>query len=211
MQSRVIVFGDSIAYGAWDSKGGWADRIKQDFHARTSASNFKHKFQLLNASVGGNMTSDIASRISVELPARYSSAWEHTVVLAVGINDTRRPDGIPPDEMIDHLDAALHEIRDRTDKVLIIGLTPLVQAKLPFKGYTYFQADVEERNDLIAGWAKRNNLPFVDLLDEARKSSVYNDSLEDGLHPTDAGHGVLYNIIKPRLQAVMGVPLGDPN
>lgn len=26
---RILVFGDSIVYGAWDTEGGWAERLKK--------------------------------------------------------------------------------------------------------------------------------------------------------------------------------------
>ncbi|TSC67284.1 MAG: hypothetical protein G01um101466_751, partial [Parcubacteria group bacterium Gr01-1014_66] len=41
---NICIFGDSIAYGAWDTHGGWGDRLRSVLHTKTIASDFTSYF-----------------------------------------------------------------------------------------------------------------------------------------------------------------------
>lgn len=47
---RILIFGDSITYGAWDSEGGWADRLKRWAHQHYLANGTK--LQVINLGIG---------------------------------------------------------------------------------------------------------------------------------------------------------------
>lgn len=87
---RILVFGDSIAWGAYDSAGGWADRIKHEVISDFIGDGEKH--QLYNIGIGGETSTGLLARIERETTARYSSSWQFAFVLAIGINDTRDVD-----------------------------------------------------------------------------------------------------------------------
>lgn len=86
---RILVFGDSIAYGAWDTNGGWVDRLKCIAHEQTVKSKGKNKLQIINLGVGSDTSSKILARLETEIKARYSVNWPLILIFNFGINDER--------------------------------------------------------------------------------------------------------------------------
>ena len=49
---EIIVFGDSIAYGAWDKEGGWVQRLRKILDVKT-LSNPDQFYLVYNLSIDG--------------------------------------------------------------------------------------------------------------------------------------------------------------
>ncbi len=60
---RVLIFGDSITYGAWDTEAGWVERLKREAHRQTIQSEGKSKIQILNLGIGGDSSTKILKRM----------------------------------------------------------------------------------------------------------------------------------------------------
>ena len=70
----ITVFGDSVAWGAFDEKkGGWVDRFK-----------LHHSDCVYNLGVSGDKSFDLLKRFQVECVARKPNV----IFFAVGINDS---------------------------------------------------------------------------------------------------------------------------
>ncbi|MFH1400496.1 MAG: GDSL-type esterase/lipase family protein, partial [Nanoarchaeota archaeon] len=84
---RILIFGDSIAYGRGDPDGlGWTGRLAQTFRAK----GFWNDIYTLG--IPGNTSTDVLARIEHECKARSAKRAEddrNTILIAVGNNDTK--------------------------------------------------------------------------------------------------------------------------
>src|SRR4051794_32573375 len=96
MLMRVLVFGDSVIYGAWDSQGGWVDRLKRDYHKRyIETQDYKNNLhQVLNLGIGGDTTVGLVQRMEQEITVRTSKSWPFVFVISIGSNDSCSVDTI---------------------------------------------------------------------------------------------------------------------
>jgi lysophospholipase L1-like esterase len=210
MSARVLVFGDSVTYGAWDPQGGWADRLKRHLHVTSATSDPKtsggQKFQLLNLGIGSDTSTKVLARVEPEITARYSASWPFVFVLAVGINDSRTTNGAAETEEPEfrhNIESVIKTFRQHGDKILIVGLTPVAQADLPFKDAVFHQAAIRQYNTALKDIARAERLPFIDLFETALQDPTYMQSLDDGLHPSESGHTFLSDAIKPALMKLL--------
>ena len=73
MQKRILIFGDSIVYGAWDSEGGWVDRLKRDAHKLYFDTKGETKIQILNCGIGGETSRGLLKRVEQEILSRIGN------------------------------------------------------------------------------------------------------------------------------------------
>lgn len=206
--NRIFCFGDSITYGAWDIKGGWADRLRCHFHELAIKSNFKQVNQVLNLGIGGETSTGLLSRLNNELDIRMWKSWNAVIVIAIGINDSRiNDDSNKPENPVDTYKQNLIEIVTKAQsfsgKILLIGLTPLDVDNLQFKTHTY-------RNDLIQLYdavqeqvASELNVSYLKLFDKVASKSVFFQDMPDHLHPGTEGRRWLFKQIKPKVIELM--------
>ena len=84
----TYVFGDSIAFGLWDSKGGWVDRLKQFVNTHEMHNNLSSYNEIYNLGVDGNTTGQTIDRFEPEVKARLWEGEAYSFIFAIGINDT---------------------------------------------------------------------------------------------------------------------------
>ncbi|MHB1864789.1 MAG: SGNH/GDSL hydrolase family protein [Candidatus Saccharimonadales bacterium] len=204
---RILAFGDSITYGAGDSQGGWADRLKREFHQAKLNEDSDH--QLFNLGIGGDTSRGLLQRIDSEIQIR--TKWPVAVLIAIGVNDTRAIDTkdtyeVPPEEFKDNVKKIVEVAKKYTKRILIIGLTPVDKEILDFKNYWYYNSRIKQYNETLKAIAREENLPFIELLKPmSQKVSAY--LISDGLHPNDKGYEFMLERIRPRvLEMVKGIP-----
>jgi len=205
-KARIYVFGDSIAYGAWDSQGGWPDRLKRKLHQITLSSNHKLKFQLFNLGIGGDNSSSLVKRFQNELKARYRTDWPAVVLIAVGTNDARHAKNSKPLTSVNQYKANLEKIINTTlqytDKVILVGITPVKDEKQLFKGMFFDNKLLVKYNEVITDLAKKHQLFKVDL---SKKFFLTDKELysRDGVHPNDEGHQIITNLVWQQLEKLL--------
>ena len=86
---KIFIFGDSIAYGAWDPAGGWVERLRQWLFV-TTRDEYNLGTFLYNLSVVGDTTTDLLKRFLPEIEARQSGDM---IFFAAGLNDAQFVDG----------------------------------------------------------------------------------------------------------------------
>ncbi len=199
---RVLVFGDSITYGAWDSEGGWADRLKRWAHQQYVANGTK--LQVINLGVGGDTSRKILARIENEIRARHSSSWPFMIVLSLGTNDGRVREGVvevPQDEFAENYRKVVSIAKSFTEKVIIVGLPPLGAPELDFKAMRYSDETTQAYERETKNIADDENLPFVDV----RPLFVGPDLFApDRLHPNNHGHEIIYKAVKTEVEKLLG-------
>jgi acyl-CoA thioesterase I len=197
---RILAFGDSITYGAGDSQGGWADRLKKEFHQAKLSEEADH--QLFNLGIGGDTSRGLLKRIDPEVQIR--TKWPVTVLIAIGVNDTRAIDTkdnyeVPLEEYKDNVLKIIQIAKKYTKKILIIGLTPVTHPELDFKKYWYFNQRIEQYNEALKAIAQQESLPFVELFSPMQAENIEDYFIKDGLHPNDKGYSFMLDRIKPEV------------
>jgi lysophospholipase L1-like esterase len=206
---RFIVFGDSIAYGAWDSQAGWVERLKKRAHAKTIDTNGKNKFQVINLGIGGDTSRKILSRMKSEITARHSPSWPLFIILAFGTNDTRSIEGVA-EVSLEEYEQNTREIfsiaKEYSDSVLVLGMPPIGKSEVLFKGQMYTDSHVQEYDSLLRHVCEQNGLNYVSTRDAFDAHGTEDLYAYDFLHPNDAGHELIQEVVRAQL-AKMGVQL----
>ena len=64
--ARILVFGDSITYGAWDKRGGWVQRLREFLDEKNLIDLNKIPVLIYNLGVSGDTTNDALERFEFE-------------------------------------------------------------------------------------------------------------------------------------------------
>ncbi len=189
---NILVFGDSIAWGAYDpEQGGWVTRLRNYFEEQ------ENDIDVYNLGIPGETTTDLLERIEVEAKPREPNL----IIFAIGINDAQFIKStndlrISINEFQQNLAKLLSIAKKFTDKIVFVGLTTVDESKtIPCQwkhDRSYFNKNIRRFDEAIGKFCENNRLKFVLMNDVLR-----NDDLVDGLHPNTQGHTKIFNRIKP--------------
>lgn len=203
---RILVFGDSIAYGSWAAEYGWVELLKREAHKRTVESPGSTKLQVLNLGIGGDTSAGILKRMHQEIESRQSASWPFVFIFSFGANDERTVDG-KPETSLEQFEANVKEIiraaRAHTDKILFAGAPPVGQSVAMLKGKEYSDERIKEYEARLTRILKAENIPFVPIrpvFEAVGLESLYSF---DHLHPNDAGHKLIANTVLPELDKLL--------
>jgi len=202
---KIFIFGDSIAYGAWDPEGGWVERLRQWLFVTTRGDYNLGTF-LYNLSIVGETTTDLLTRFPTELVARQPEPGD-LIVFATGINDAQFVNGQPiatPADICTHVRALIQQARAWTPRLCWVGLTPVDDTRttpipwMPDRAYR--NAAVAEFEAAIRRTAAAEAIPYIELFSTWTADTAYQQQLFDGIHPNAAGHAQICEQIKAFLQ-----------
>ena len=197
----MCVFGDSIAWGAYDPiNGGWVTLLRNYFEQEWEKFN---NISIYNLGINGDTSSGVLTRLQNEI-STHSVYGLHGIIYAVGINDSAKRqetgDSWVPYDIFQRNIQSLHiEALKHTDKIIFVGLTSVVDNLLnPYPDdidKTYTQASVGRYNRIIKKYCNNHNIPYISL-DNIELS-------EDGLHPNTAGHQKIFETVKPVVEKML--------
>lgn len=191
----TLIFGDSIAYGAWDTTNhGWAHLLKRDASLNGDL--------LYNLSIDGNCSTDILQRMRNEIAARYQWSPEENlrIIFAFGTNDASRINGTlrtGPNTFKRNLSEIYAFAASRTKDIIFVGPFLVDQRKTTpvqwDKSLWYRNEDIIHYNTIMHTWCLRKEIKFVSCLE-----LFFNrkNLLVDGIHPDFIGHMLIYGKIE---------------
>lgn len=159
------------------------------------------EYTFYNRGISGNRIVDVYARIKadiINLKPDYMS-------ILIGVNDVwheiRRQNGVAADKFEKIYCMLIEEIKEALPDVKIIIMEPFClreratenTEEYPDK-WNVFNAEVKKRAEKAKLVAEKYNLAFIPLqnkFDEASKLAPNNYWLEDGVHPTAAGHELI--------------------
>ena len=200
---RILAFGDSITYGGWDTDGGWVERIKRRAHSATIESKGANKLQVFNLGIGGSTSARLLARMELEIQNRYFAMWPFVFIIAVGTNDGRSVNGKPEvslDEYKRNITHITTIAKKYTDKILFLGLPPLGEDSLDFKGQLYSDSVVENYNDALEVIVRAEGIGFVPIRQLFESQPQNNLFAYDSLHPASKGHEIIAQAVIPYLE-----------
>ncbi len=201
---RILIFGDSISWGAWDKKGGWAERLKR-FCYEKYLENSQYFFSVYNLGISGDTTENILERFEFETKQRrYKKIEEVVVVFDFSRNDSmfihsKNDYLVPKKRFKENTKKLISLAKKYSFKIFVIGGYPVNEETTDSvswnKDVSYRNADVKLYNGIMDLICREEEIAFIDvfgLLD-------INKDFEDGLHPNSEGHRKIYEKVKEKL------------
>jgi lysophospholipase L1-like esterase len=202
--SQILIFGDSITYGACDLEGGWVARLRK-FVDQKGLSDPDYYYLVYNLGISGNNSTDILKRFEFEAQQRVKEEGETIIIFALGTNDSQLFAGkfrTGPEEFKNNLQQLEVLANKFTKKIIFVGLFPVDEAKtcpIPWHQEKFYKNEnIVRSNQLIKEFCQQNKLLFIDIYDKFINTD-YKNLLEDGLHPNTEGHQRMFAIIKDEL------------
>lgn len=193
--AKILVFGDSIAYGACDKDGGWVLRLRKFLDKNTPVEPETH-FLVYNLGISGDNTSKLVERVEVECRAREPEI----IIFAIGMNDSYyiNSKDNPRVKLVDfqnNLDKLLKIAEQFTKNIIFVGLTKADESRtmpVAWDSQQYYDNDnINKYDSVIKKFCKENKLKYIPMFDLLDKTD-----LEDGSHPNSKGHQKMLEIVK---------------
>lgn len=208
---RVLVFGDSITQGFIDADGGWVNRLRRQYDEVIVATGKQDQPTVFNLGISGDTTKNILDRIDNEIRARQWPGEELVIVVATGTNDTvYRGDehDSEPEAYADQLSKIFEVAKKYSTKIAFVSLFPVVDNLLqPFpwssSGKCYSTERMKLFNDTLVSFCSDNSVPLFDLWSGFEQSEDLGSLFFDGIHPNGAGHSLIAESVKPKLQELI--------
>jgi lysophospholipase L1-like esterase len=205
---RILVFGDSIVYGGWDTEGGWVDRLKRGYHRQYVSSGGKDIHEIINLGIGGDTSSRIRDRLRAEIEFRSQGSSHIVLIFSFGTNDARIINddiATTTERFRENVSAIATTAQAYSDRVMFVGLPPLSQPKLEFPEYESEFRDslVQQYDDELAKIVEKAGLLYVPTRPVFERHGLEGLYSFDGLHPKDEGHQLLHNIVHPELTKLL--------
>ena len=196
MQRKLIVLGDSGGYGWGDpDAGGWCERLRRHWMGLPDGP------VLYPLGVRGDGLARVAARLDQEVQCRGELRRQlpQGILLAVGLNDSARVGRIDGRPQLDAegflfgLQQLLEQAR-RIAPVLVLGLTPVDEAVMPFADVLWYGLEQVRRYEgLLEEACLEADVPFLPLLDSLLQDPGWPRWLcADGLHLNGEGHRQVY-------------------
>jgi len=205
---RVLVFGDSITQGYWDTEGGWVNRLRQ-YYDEIQSSDLQQNDEptVFNLGISADTSREILARAKTETLARTRHK-KPIVVIQIGINDSckhAKDYQVAIEEYKNNLQDIINELKAVSSELVFVGHNSVNETRTSpvFWGdYWYSNKDIKEYEDAMEEVAKDNNVPFIavfnEFFDRVEKQKTV-ELIPDGLRPNNEGHKVLLEIIKPKI------------
>lgn len=197
---KLIVLGDSGVYGWGDpEEGGWCERLRRHWMALPDGP------VLYPLGVRGDGLERVAARLEREVHCRGELRRQipQGILLAVGLNDSARvgrPDGRPQldaEGFLFGLQQLLLQARCMAP-VLVLGLTPVDEAVMPYAEVLWYGLDQVRRYEgLLEEACLEADVPFLPLLNSLLDDPAWPGWLgPDGVHLNGDGHREVYERVR---------------
>lgn len=205
--SKIVVLGDSIAYGKWDEQGGWVQRLRSYIDKAFNIEQNKN-LQVYNLGIPGEVTTRLIERAQKELSDRIKLAdtgKNNLVIVAVGINDTNNDNWMTgkkttPGDFKNNIKDIVSTINLIECKPIILGLTPIDEKKYSERFPNRLENKIiKEYDQYLSEVSKSIEVPYIALFD-ALITQTYTSTLIDGIHPNSNGHEMIFQGVKEFLE-----------
>lgn len=193
---KVLVFGDSVSWGAFDlDSGGWVERLKIKY-LRTY--NEGKGVGFYNLSVSSNNTKGLINSIEKDIDKfNYIEPEDYIFIFSIGLNDccyvdSKKDFSISLDEYENNLKTIINLAKKYTNKIVFLGLTMVDESKTnPWIKDEYWENDdLKKYNNVLKSICFHYSVGFIKM-----ENVICKDDLFDGLHPNNHGHKKIFNFV----------------
>lgn len=185
--ARIVIVGDSIAYGRCDPQGGWAAHL-----AATHIAGNEAEHRVFNLAIPGSTLIDV----SEQTPTLLAPRRPDTVLVAAGINDSALPLAVPPSHrdglahIADSLGSLAATALSHNARLVVAGPTWVDEERTrDYEGLRFTQERALALRESIRTWCDENHVDYLDMWEPLSENT---ELLVDGLHPTPEGHQALH-------------------
>lgn len=206
---RVLIFGDSITQGFWDTQGGWVQRLRTHYDRLEIADMHDRQPSLFNLGVSADTSRDVLKRLEGEVSARANQ--DTAIVFAIGTNNAIVEGSgtmwSEPEAYKQDLEELMGKAKIFTAKVMCVGLTPCDENKttpVSWQDIYYTNQRLFEMETMLRVVCERQSVSHVPIFEIFQ--AAFQDGAElfaDGLHPNDEGHQLMADIIRPELDNLL--------
>lgn len=183
---NILIFGDSIVYGAWDvENAGWVNRLRLVLENKNDC-----YYNIFNLGIPGDTTENVKKRFVYECNHRYNINAQTVIIFSVGINDSYMVTGKNNVSILDFKNNILDLInmaKKYTKNILFIGLSKvnesLVNPLIWDDNISYLNEEILKYDKELESICCQNKIAYLNIFDLLEISD-----LKDGLHPNSVGH-----------------------
>ncbi|MDP3043192.1 MAG: SGNH/GDSL hydrolase family protein [bacterium] len=201
--AQILIFGDSIAYGAWDIEGGWAQRLRKYLDQKIINSGFELYYLVYNLGIDGETAGGILERFENEAKLRIWENEETIIIFSTGANDsiynkTEKSFRCPPKKYKENLKQLFSLAKKYSDKIIFVGSTPVDRRVDPIPWVpdcSYKNEYIKKYDEIAKAIFENNGGYFIEIFSEFEKLD-YEKMLTDGVHPDSKGHEIIFKYVK---------------
>src|SRR5260370_26419437 len=161
---RVLVFGDSITQGYWDTEGGWVDKLRKHYDELQVQDFDKDQPTIFNLGISADTSRNVLARAEAEVKGRNRQDITTIVLVQIGVNDScAEPSGnmVPLEEYKANLENIIETLRPISSKTIFVGLSACDEAKttrVPWGEYHYTNKSMTAHEDQLKAVAEATNI-----------------------------------------------------
>lgn len=203
--ATILVFGDSIAWGAWDTQGGWVQRLRKEIDKK-NLTDPQFYCSVYNLGISGDTSRGLITRMEYESSIRIKIESEKPIiVIAIGTNDARyitskKINQVPIEEFRENIATLIKKSKKLTSQIILVSPGKVNESRvntLPQSTERLFRnQDLQEYSQVIQQEAEKEEVQFVNVYEEFDENMILD---EDGLHPNDLGHEMISKKIREML------------
>ncbi len=212
---RILFFGDSLVQGFWDiDGGGWVQRIRHDYDKQTVKNMAGNWPTCFNLGIDGDTTASVVKRLSYEVESRRFQDDPFILVFQVGVADSvfaGEEVMATPEQYHDELDVLINGAQHYSEKILFVGLAPVNDKQCDPWPY-YPAGNISLKNERILQFEEvlrktciGKGIPQVQVFEKFKQEQNGRELLADGLHPNEAGHQLIAELVKPELDKLLAL------
>ncbi len=207
---QIIIFGDSIAYGAYGVDGGWVARLRHYIDEKINLpDNETYYHELYNLSIPGEYSGGVLARFDAEVATRLRKTKDAVIIFAIGTNDSYTLlESNTHKTTIEEYEANMRALVDKTRalnaRIIFVGSLLADDARTnpcPWDVWKAFiTKDIRRYDAIIQSLANELSLEYIDVATPFIAAGG-TALLDDGIHPTSDGHRVIYETVRDALVA----------
>lgn len=191
---RILIYGDSLAYGKWDPRGGWAARLRRHIDLEYNIDKGgNHQVHLTG--IPGITSRQLISYVETDIPMKLSDGDDLLILFQVGVNDANPVNSfngaqVPVAEYQQNLLKLAEIAKKYTEKVGFISITPIVPERFPLRiphfAGKFTSEHIQEYLTAQRATCEAHQLDLIDVFE-----AVPTEDLADGVHPGAEGHKLI--------------------
>lgn len=205
---QVFAFGHSIIYGNWDTEGGWVQRLRSYLDERALDQQEEELVsEVFNLGIPGETSSELLDRFERELERRVWEEVEQVVLIQTGANDAlemveQEEIKVSKDEYRRNLEELVDQAREHAGHVFVISdIYTAIDGEIPWAEDTAINDErlgeyVEIQREVCSG----REVELIDLRG-LKDSEEWVQMMEEGMHPDNDGHRLIFEEVKQRLES----------
>jgi lysophospholipase L1-like esterase len=212
---RVLVFGDSITQGYWDTDGGWVEKIRKHYDTlQASDLDGRDEPTVFNLGISADNSKNVLDRIESETIARTRHGNLPVIVIQIGVNDSSTdelPEGesvsLPIEKYEQNLKMIIDKVKPISSKIIFVGLSACDETKttpVSWGSFHYTNEAIKNYENKIKEIAEESSVAFIPVFDRFKAEIDKGvDLLPDGLHPNNDGHTFMAELILGELDSLL--------